>query len=236
MNEDIVVRAGPLAGEDRFSATALGESADAVGVAAGDAELGAGVGQSESGSAGGAAIAGHEHGLFRKVDALFERHANAVDVGIGATPLAGFAPDGIDCANAAAERVERVEVADDALFVGDGDAEALEREAGGEDEEILQLQRTDQKREIQGGNAAGLEGAIVNGGGDGVAHRVGDDAEDLAGLPGFFDAIEMAQGAGGDLAGGGALGGGGSGIGKSAAEDGREHAAGETGFRHGQKH
>ena len=49
----------------------------------------------------------------------------------------------------------------------------------------------DQEREVDGVDAAGLEGAVVDGGGDGVAHGVGDDSEDFGAAGDFFYAVGL---------------------------------------------
>ena len=92
----------------------------------------------------------------------------------------------------------------------------------------------DQERQVHGVHAPRLEGAIVHGRRDGVAHRIGNHAVDLGGLAELFDAVEMAQVARAHLPGGRAFGVHGGGVGIDAAENRREHARREAEFAHGQ--
>ena len=65
-----------------------------------------------------------------------------------------------------------------------------------------------------------------------MAHGLGDHAVNLGGAREFFDAVDMAERAGADLAGGGALRLDGRGVGEFAAEDGGKDAAGKPEFAH----
>ena len=220
--------------EKRFGAADFGEGADAVGIAAHQGDPGAGVGKRASGAPGGAAVADDQHAGVGDLEQARERPSDAGGIGIGATPLAGLAPDGVDSADASRQRIHHVQVADDLLLVGDGDAETGEGKLGGQREEIAQACRGDQERQIDGVHAFGLKRAVVHGGRDGVAHGVGNHAVDPGGFAQLFDAIDMAQEARAHLPGGGAFGVHGGGVGVHAAEYGGEHAGGKPEFAHGQ--
>ena len=171
---------------------------------------------------------------FASLSRRRERTGDAGRVGIGAAPLAGLAPDGVDGADAARQRVHHVEIADDLLLVRNGDAETGKRELGGQREEVAQAGRGDQERQIDGIHAFRLKCAVVHGGRNRVAHRIGNHAVDLGGFAQLLDAIEMAQIARTHLSGGGAFGVHRRGVGVDAAEDRREHARGEAEFAHGE--
>ena len=119
----------------------LAQGAHAVGIAAHQGDFGAGIGERAGRAAGRAAVAHDQHRGVGKLQQAGERTGDAGGVGIGAAPLAGLAPDRVDRADAARQRVHHVQVADDLLLVRNGDAEAGERQLGGQREEIAQACR-----------------------------------------------------------------------------------------------
>src|ERR1035437_8374490 len=234
VNHGVEVVGNELLLEERFGAADLAEGADAVGIAAHQGNLGAGVGKRASRATGGAAVADDQHAGVGDFEQAGERAGDAGGVGIGAAPLAGLAPDGVDGADAARQRFHHGQGADDLLLVGDGDAATGEGKFGGQREKIAQACRGDQKRQIDGIHAFGLKCAVVHGGRYGVAYRVCNHAVDLGGFAQLFDAIEMAQEARTHLTDGSAFGVHGGGIGINAAEYRREHARWKPEFAHGQ--
>ena len=60
MDDDVEVEAVELRAEQRLGAGGFGEGANAVGIAPGDGDLGAGIGEREGGSAGGSAVANRD--------------------------------------------------------------------------------------------------------------------------------------------------------------------------------
>ncbi len=167
---------------------------------------------------------------------LRERAGDAGGIGIGAAPFAGFAPHRVDGADPLGQRIHHIQIADDLLLVRNGDAESGQRQLFRQRKEIAQMRGRHQERQIDRIDAPRLKGAIVNGGRNGMAHGVGDDAVDLGGLGEFFHAIDVAQRARAHLSGGGALRLHGRRVSVDAAENGREHARGKTQLAHGQHH
>ena len=111
-----------------------------------EGDLGSGVGEGEGRAAGSAAVADDEHAGFREADEFGKRRSDAGGVGIGSAPLAAFAPDGVDGADAAGQGIDEIQITDDFLFVRNGDAEAGERQAFGEGEEVAELRGRDEER------------------------------------------------------------------------------------------
>ena len=106
-----------LLAQQRFGAADLGEGAHAIGIAAHQGDLGAGVGERAGRAARRAAVADDQHRGFRQTQQARERAGDAGGVGIGAAPLAGLAPHRVDRADAARQRIHHVQVADDLLLV-----------------------------------------------------------------------------------------------------------------------
>src|SRR4051812_48649107 len=101
---------------------------------------------------------------------LRERHENRGRIRIGPAPFAGLTPDRIDGADAARQRVHDVEITNHLLLVRYRDAESGDGSFVRQCEKIPELQRRDQKWQVNGVNAACLESAVM----DGRRNRVAD--------------------------------------------------------------
>ncbi len=162
-----------------------------------------------------------------------ERFENAFGIGIGAAPFPCLAPDGVDGADAAGERIDGIEIAKNTPLMGDGNAEAGDWKFGSKIHPIAEVALVDEKGQIHGVHAARLEGTVVNEGRFGMGNGIGDHAVDAAVAGEFFLAVKRAQELGRNLSGRSARVLTGSGIGKGGTERGSKNAAGCADFGHG---
>ena len=133
--------------------------------------------------AGGSACAPEQRAFAGGVAAgLFERALEAGDVGVVALQMAVVVDDGVDRADETGGLVEAVHVADDGFLVGDGDVCA---------ERVGFAEALDEGGELVGGGVPGfvagvevdgVEGGLLEAGGDAVGDGASDHA-DAGGLP-----------------------------------------------------
>ena len=165
---------------------------------------------------------------------LFKRFDHGGRVRVGSAPFPGFAPNGVDCADAPRQRIDVIQIPHDFLLVRNGDAETGDGKLARQLHKIAKLAGGHQHRHIDGVDAAQLERPIVDHRRQGMSHGIGNDTEDLGGAGEPVRAVLLAQLAGRNLSGSGAFGGSGRGVGEDTIAGGREHARGKSGFTHCQ--
>ena len=163
VDQGVELAAVHLLAQQGLGAAGAGQRSHAVGIASHDGNFRAAADQRIRRAASRSAVADHQHRRFRQTQLAGQRNGDGIGVGVRAAPLAGFFPDRVDGADAARQRIDHVEVAQDLLLVRNGNAEAGHRQRLGQDEKILQLRRLDQKRKIHRVHAMGLKRAIVDG-------------------------------------------------------------------------
>ena len=223
-----------LLAQQRLRPADFGQGAHAVGVAAHQRDLGARIRKCARRAARRPAVAHNQHRRFRQPQQPPQRQRYPRRVGIRSAPLARLAPHRVHRANAPRQRVHHVQVADDLLLVRQGDAETGQRQFGRHREEIAQVRRRHQERQVHRVHAARLEGPVVHRRRNGMADGVRNHAINLGRLPQFLHPVQMPQVPRAHLARRRPFGEHGRGIGVDPAEHRREHARGKTQLAHGQ--
>jgi len=232
VDEDFEIGAGDLLASDGVDAGTRREFLRLGLLAAPDEDLRAFFREAVDGGPGCAAGSqDQDSGAFQS-HALFEGTDDAGDIGIKAVELAvGAGADGVAGSELGGERVDVGEVGHDLLLEGHGDADSAQGKLTGEGEKVgdgFGLQG-----EIDRVDALAVEGAVLHQRRERVGDWVAGDAVDASCLVELFDAIEVPEGAGGDLAWGGfgSVVSGGEGEGRACAQ--AENAAYDAGLAHG---
>ena len=167
-----------------------------------------------------------------RLHAFFQRADDAGNIGIEAVELAvGAGAQGVAGADAGGERVHVGEVRQNFLLEGHGDGDAVEGQVADDGEQVVE--GADLEREHDGVDVFAAEGREVHERRKGVGNGIAGDAEDARGLVELLEAVEVEEGARGDLAGSGFSAVGGGGESEGAAGAGAEDAADQAFFAHG---
>src|SRR5262249_42488653 len=97
----------------------LSQGADAIGIAAYKGDPGARIRQGTGSSSGSAPVADDQNRTLVEFEQTGERSGDTGSIRVGATPLPGLPPHGIDGSDPASERVHRIQIANDLLLVRD---------------------------------------------------------------------------------------------------------------------